>query len=132
MKKLFFIFLLLSGLSIRAFAQLPVEGVVDQFLPTVTMVDAQQTITGIVIIDDDELGITIAPNPANNSITITSAKDMTNKTFSLTNCLGVLVFQQKIISTTIDVSTVNSDTYCWTITDCHSNKLATGILIIQH
>src|SRR5262245_38453919 len=85
MKKLFTILLLLSVPGIVVFAQSPIEAGINTILPVVNISHVQEASTGVVIIDDDELGVTIATNPANNFITITSTKDVTNKTFSLTN-----------------------------------------------
>ena len=134
MKKLPWILFLMSAWSFSGFAQTPKEGVEHASFSPIDIFNTQQASTGIVIIDDDELGVTIAPNPANNFITVTSTKDLSNKTFSLIDNTGITVLKRQLASTgnTFDVSIFSSGSYYCTISDSQNKKLYSGSLIIQH
>jgi hypothetical protein len=103
-------------------------------IPTLTLinnpVDFSSTETSVVIIDADEL-ITVAPNPANNYITLISNKNLAGKTLTLYDNTGVVWIQQKLTSLTIDVSSLAGGTYYWMVSDPGGSNLSNGTIIVQ-
>ena len=132
MKKLFWIFFLTAGWSIGGFAQTPGEPVQQASFSPIDIFNTQE-VTPVVIIDDDELGVTISPNPATDHINIhvNGGQNLSNKTFKMTNSLGVLVLQQGLSNSTVDISNLGSGTYNWAVTNPQNHKVADGILIVQ-
>ena len=131
MKKLLLIFCLSLGVWHGAFAQTPQEPVQQTLFSTVD-IDSLQA-TPVVIIDDDELGVTISPNPANTYINVhgNSEQNLNSKTFTIVNFVGVVVLQQGLSSSTVVLTGLACGTYTWAITNAQNKKLAEGILIIQ-
>ncbi len=70
-----------------------------------------ETSTGVVIIDGDELGITVSPNPANNIITVSSTLSVTVKTYAIYDNAGKVVMQKTFSGKSIDVSSLGSGLY---------------------
>ena len=94
------------------------------------LIDFPSTETSVVIIDPDEL-ITVAPNPANNYLTLISNKNLAGKTLTLYDNTGVVWIQQELFSTTIDVSSLAGGTYHWMVSDPGGSNLFNGTIIVQ-
>ena len=64
---------------------------------TVDNLSFDESTTGVVIIDGDELGITVSPNPTNNILSITNSNVTSNgKTYAIYDNTGKVVIQKNL------------------------------------
>jgi hypothetical protein len=70
-----------------------------------------ETTTGVVIIDGDELGITVSPNPTSNIITIGSTISVLVKQYAIYDNFGRVVMQKSFSGKSIDVSSLSNGQY---------------------
>ncbi|MFI5134518.1 MAG: T9SS type A sorting domain-containing protein [Chitinophagales bacterium] len=95
--------------------------------------ESPDTSVGVVIIDGDELGVTVVPNPTGNSIYIKSTSVLSDgKQFSIYDSGGNAVMQQKFNGKTIDVSMLDNGDYYLIVFDGSGSILGKASFIVQH
>jgi hypothetical protein len=91
------------------------------------------TSTGIVIIDGDELTLTVSPNPASSTITISNDVLIAGKTYSVTSIIGKpVVTQQPLTSATIDVTSYSNGEYILAVYNGTGKLIKKGTFIVMH
>ena len=130
-KKIFILLILVVLQWLNAFSQAPMAPDQEDSTSTLITIDSIQNATPVVIIDDDELGITVSPNPASTYINIQSKQNLDNKTIIIVNDLGIVAIKQNLSSATVVISSLGAGIYVWIITNSQNNRLAEGTLIVQ-
>jgi hypothetical protein len=135
MKKLSIILILIGIRLYPVLAQSPVIVMrsVATFLDAQNHHDeAYDTPAGVVIIDGDELGVIVSPNPASTQITFSGSKVSSAKSITISSSVGKVVLNGKFTSPTVDVKSFANGTYYYTLTDDTSKVIAQGSFVVQH
>jgi len=89
--------------------------------------------TGVVIIDGDELGVVVVPNPGGNIIYIKSATVLTEaKQYTIYGSNGITLTQQKLVGKSIDVSALSNGEYYLVLSDVSGHIIGRASFMVQH